>query len=178
MKNKKIKSTQTNHGFTIIEVLAVIFVISFGLLGVVSLINQNVRAGYINHNTIIASQLCQESLELARNIRDNNWLSGDDWKNGSAASNDIVQDRTYAIDYQGILDVADIDDPLAKLYIDSNGFYRHFVAPGSATATIFSRVINVKEENSDNLTLECLVQWPTGENKNKFTSQTVLYDWR
>ncbi|MFA5248010.1 MAG: prepilin-type N-terminal cleavage/methylation domain-containing protein [Patescibacteria group bacterium] len=173
-----IKNLKFQQGFTIMEVLAVIFIISFGLLGVMSLVNQNVQVGYINHNNIIASQLCQESLELCRNIRDNNWLAGNNWKTGINSATNIIQDGTYAIDYMGITNVTNINDPLAKLYIDSNSFYRHLVTPGTAITTAFSRTITVKTETAASTTLECAVQWQTGQNIHHFITQTVLYDWR
>jgi prepilin-type N-terminal cleavage/methylation domain-containing protein len=170
-----------NKGFTIMEMVVVIFIISFGLLGVISLVTQNVQVGYINKNMIIASQLCQEELELVRNIRDNNWLGDDDWKTGSSTNSNTnwIQDGIYSIDYTGtITNTTSINDPLARLFIDSNGFYRHIAAPGSATTTAFSRTLEIKSETVASTTAECVVQWKIGNNIHKFNAQTVLYNWR
>jgi prepilin-type N-terminal cleavage/methylation domain-containing protein len=179
--NTKYQIPNTSRGFTIMEMVVVIFIISFGLLGVVSLVTQNVQVGHINKNMIIASQLCQESLELVRNIRDNNWLGDDDWQTGSSTNSntDWIQDGLYSIDYTGtITNTANINDPGAKLYIDGNNLYRHFVVPGLATTTAFSRTIEIKSQTIASTTLECSVNWMIGNNVHRFTAQTVLYNWR
>lgn len=173
--------SDAKRGFTIMEMVVVVFIISVGLLGVVSLVSQNVQVGYINKNMIVASQLCQESLELVRNVRDNNWLGDDDWQTGSSTNSntDWMQDGLYSIDYTGnITDTTGIGDPAAKLYIDSNNLYRHFAMPGSATTTPFSRIIEIKSDTTASTTVECLVRWVTGNNIHDFTAQTVLYNWR
>jgi prepilin-type N-terminal cleavage/methylation domain-containing protein len=170
-----------NSGFTIMEMIVVIFIISFGLLGVISLVTQNVQVGYINKNMIIASQLCQEELELIRNIRDNNWMGDDDWKTGSTTNpnTDWIKDGVYSVDYTGtITNTTGIDDPAAKLYIGANNLYRHLAVPGTATSTAFSRTAEIRSETAASTTVECVVQWKTGTNTHRFTAQTVLYNWR
>jgi prepilin-type N-terminal cleavage/methylation domain-containing protein len=174
----KIQNSKFQSGFTLLEIIAVVFIITLGLLGIMSLVNQNVQVGYVNQNRIVASQLCQEGLELARNVRDNNWLLGDDWKNGTSSASDIIQDGTYAIDYTGITDVTDINSFWPNFYIDRNIYYRHIASPGAATTTAYSRVLNVKTETDASTTLECVVQWKTGRNTLQFTAQTILYNWR
>lgn len=180
-KDKKSVFPKSSRGFTIVELVVVIFILSFGMLGVVSLITQTVQVSHINKNMVIASQLCQESLELVRNARDNNWLGKDNWETGSTTNSntDWIQDGVYSIDYTGVVKNSfNIDDPLAKLYLDSSDLYRHFLVPGSATTTPFSRTIEIRSQSGASTTVECVVQWSVGNNKNRFTAQEVLYNWR
>lgn len=175
--NKRI----ANHsGFTLLEITVVIFIIVLGMTGVLSLVNQNIQVEYVNKNMIIGSQLAQEGLELVRNKRDVNWLKGEDWEHSASPNSnfDIIQDKTYAIDYTGLINSApnDISAAGAKLYQDANGFYNN---SGAGTATIFSRLITVGDENPlASTSVTCLVQWRKGTNVYNFTAQTVLYDWR
>jgi prepilin-type N-terminal cleavage/methylation domain-containing protein len=166
-------------GFTILEITVVIFIITIGMLGILSLVNQSIQVEYINKNMIVASQLAQEGLELARNKRDVNWLAGENWKNSSTTfSNfDIVQDGTYAVDYGGVINgaVNNINDAGAKLYLNAGGFYTH---AATATSTPFSRLITVGNESSASTSVTCLVRWQKGSNSYNFSAQTVLYDWR
>jgi|WetSurMetagenome_2_1015567.scaffolds.fasta_scaffold01475_8 prepilin-type N-terminal cleavage/methylation domain-containing protein len=177
MINKKI--TNTNSGFTILEMVVVIFIISFGLLGVVSLVNQSIQVGNINKNMLIASQLSQEGLELVRNKRDINWLERGDWEFSSTTNSrlDIIRDGTYIVDYTGAINSApdNISDQAAKLYLDANGFYSH---SASANPTPFYRLITVGNESVSSTTVRCDVQWKKGTNTYSFSAQTVLYDWR
>jgi len=175
------------------EVIVVIFIISIGLVSVLSLVTQNVKVEYVNKNMIMASQLAQEGLELVRNVRDNNWIAKDDWKTGSAAGSDtdIIQDNNYAISINndtGNIDIFDVsgsglsglNDSKTKLYLDGNGFYRHYNLPGVATSTIFSRIITIDEIAGDDsyITITCTVQWKIKMNTYKYALQTRLYNWR
>ena len=163
---------QTSNGFTLIEVTAVIFIISIGLVGVLSLVLQNIKAGYINKNTLIASQLAQEGLELVRNLRDENWLTaGSDWKES------IVADGTYAIDYTGRGSINDgvnsISDAAAILKINTDGFYNH----SGGTAGNFSRLISVADF-VDFITVSSVARWEDKGNYYNYKAETVLYNWK
>ena len=160
---KKIKS-KTEFGFSILEVIIAIFIISMGLIGVLSLVVQNVQVQYINKNNLIASQLAQEGIELVRNIRDNNWLDGENWKQG------IVGDGSYAIDYTGaIINV----DSAVVLKIDSSGYYWH----GGGADTNFSRLIEAVE-NEDGVDIKSTVVWEERGNSHNYIAETLLYDWK
>lgn len=170
-KNKKNGFTQAptrGAGFTILEIIVVVFIISMGLVGVLSLIIQNVQVQYFNKNNLIASQLAQECLELIRNIRDNNWLAGNDWDSG------LVPENYYIVDYTGSLNsVAGISE--AKLQLRDTGFYWH---DPSDPDTIFSRLITITQPSSELLNISCLVQWSEKSGVKEYVVDTILYDWR
>lgn len=166
---KQKNKLKRQFGFSILEVIIAILIISIGMIGVLSLITQNIQAQDISKNDLIASQLAQEGLELARNIRDENWLAG------SSYNLDIVGDGGYAIDYQGragITDVAGINDNGAKLNISAAGFYTH----GAGAATPFSRLITVVD-NAEYLEVESKVRWKERGRTHDYTIKTLLYDW-
>ncbi|MDP3043010.1 MAG: prepilin-type N-terminal cleavage/methylation domain-containing protein [bacterium] len=171
MKKNKLKR---QFGFSILEVIIAILIISIGMIGVLSLITQNIQVQYIGKNDLIASQLAQEGLELVRNIRDTNWLTaGNDWKTGAGATtnSDIVQDGDYAIDYSGaIIDINSIDN--AGLNIDAAGFYTH----NAGAATAFYRLITVVD-NADYLDVECKVRWKERGRTHDYAVKTLLYNW-
>jgi Tfp pilus assembly protein PilV len=163
----------SSRGFSILEAVIAIYVITMGLLGIMSLVLQGVRIQYINKNSIIASELAQEGLELVRNQRDANWLNNVDWKLGSTPQSDIVQGvARYRIDYKnGIWKINTIAD--AQLNLDSNSFYSY----DAGTPSIFYRWIDVAD-NTDYLIVKCTMQWnERGQNKN-YIVQSLLYNWR
>ncbi len=167
-----MKLWQKNKAFSVLEMIIVIAIISIGLLGLISLATQNTKIHYINKNSLIASMLAQEGLELARNNRDNNWRSGAaDWSNG------LIYDGTYIIDYTGSINetVNNIDDDDAKLYLDANGFYVHDSSSGNIS-TPFSRLITV-EDYTDYIIVTSEVKWISGGNVHIYTAQTYLYNW-
>lgn len=155
------------------EVIAAIMVITIGMVGVVSLVVQNIEAQYINKNILMASGLAQEGLELVRNIRDANWLiQGNSW------DQNIAGDGTYAIDYRGFswinMSVNSIDEAGARLYVDGNGLYSHQI---TAIPTNFYRLITVAD-HSDYLDVKCVIRWADGTQNHNYTAETYLYNWR
>jgi prepilin-type N-terminal cleavage/methylation domain-containing protein len=63
-------------GFTIIEVLMAVTVLSIGIIGAVNVINYNISVTSNSVNRIVATNLAQDGIEMVRNIRDTNWLQG------------------------------------------------------------------------------------------------------
>ncbi|MBU0722425.1 hypothetical protein KKA93_03155 [Patescibacteria group bacterium] len=163
MKSKIIKN---NSGISILEVVVAMMIITMGMVGVLSLVIQNVKAQYINKNVLIASGLAQEGLELVRNARDLNWLTpGNDWNKDIAG--------TYTIDYGRHINIVNSIDE-ARLYIDNDGFYTH---TATAAATNFYRLITVVD-NSEYLDIKCVVRWKDGMENHNYTAATYLYNWR
>jgi len=78
-----IKYTIENKkAFSLLEIIIAMFIISMGVIGVMSLIVSNINLGLFSKNKLIAMNLAQEGIELVRNIRDENWLDGDNWQDG------------------------------------------------------------------------------------------------
>lgn len=149
-----------------------ILIIAIGLVGVLSLVIQNIQAQYINKNILIASGLAQEGLELVRNQRDTNWLTpGNSW------NQDIVGDGTYTIDYNWINGAVDsLNDSGAKLPIYlTTGFYSHTTF--DILETNFYRLITV-DDLGDFLDVECTIRWREGSQDHDYTAETYLYNWR
>lgn len=170
----KIKKISNNLGISILEVVVAILIITMGMIGVLSLVIQNVEAQYINKNVLMASGLAQEGLELVRNIRDLNWLTP-----GNAWNQNIVGDGTYAMDYGGLtsvnMAVNSIDEAGARLYVNSNGLYTHTFSGN--TPTNFYRLITVVN-NPNYLDVKCTIRWKDGTQNHNYTAETYLYDWR
>ena len=162
---------KNNPGFSILEIVVAIFIITMGLVGVLSLITQNIQVEYINKNNLIASQLAQEGLELIRNIRDNNWLAGNDWDYG-------IEPDNYIVDYIGnISSVADIGEARLQQRDDvgEEGYYWH---EASDPDSMFSRLITIAQASSELLNISCLIQWEDRGQTYKYVADTILYDWR
>ncbi|MFA6307167.1 MAG: type II secretion system protein [Patescibacteria group bacterium] len=175
-----MKIIKNNSGISILEVIVAIMIITMGMVGVLSLVVQNVQAQYINKNVLMAAGLAQEGLELVRNIRDLNWLTpGNDW------DKDIVgagADYTYTIDYNGPVintTVNSLNDASARLYVNSNGFYTHTV---TASSTNFYRLITVAvvpiDATHDYLDVKCTIRWKDGGVNHDYTAETYLYNWK
>lgn len=174
-KTKKIiaeaVNIKKNNGFSLIEVATALFVISVGLVGILSLISQNIQAENVNKNKLIASQLAQEGLELVRNRRGDNWLTDNDW-------NDGITEDNYIVDYTGKIQyVAGIEN--AVLQMNNEGYYVH---DGSYSDTIFKRMIIIESSSTATATasssVSCHVKWNDRGRNFDYVADTVLYNWR
>lgn len=164
-----------NKGFTLLEVLLSIFLITVGMGGIFILVLQTVSFSSMSFNQFIASQLAQEGLEVVRNIRDSNWLTQrskpeQSWKQGIVccpASPCLCQ-----VDY---------DDAALSLWTGPNlkfgqGFYNY----DSGVDSKFNRKITVAEdpENPDILEILVEVVWQEAGQEHKIAAQENLYNWR
>jgi prepilin-type N-terminal cleavage/methylation domain-containing protein len=164
---KKKNVIGDNSGFSLIEIATALFVISVGLLGVLSLITQNIQAENVNKNKLIASQLAQEGLGLIRNQRDDNWLSTNSW-------DQEITPGTYIVDHTGKIEsVSNIDN--AGLQIDNDGYYVHDIAYDDS---IFKRMITIESETTASTSVSCRVEWNERGRSIDYVADTVLYDWR
>ena len=158
-------------GFSILEIVVAFSIITIGLVGVLSLTTQNVQVEYINKNNLIASQLAQEGLELVRNIRDNNWLSGNNWDDG-------ITPGAYILDYTGFINsVAGIEEARLQQRDDvgEEDYYWHQAGDPNS---LFSRLITITQTSPELLNVSSLIQWEDRGQTYQYVADTVLYDWR
>lgn len=169
-----MKIIKNNSGISILEVVVAMMIITMGMVGVLSLVIQNVEAQYINKNILMASGLAQEGLELVRNARDLNWLTP-----GNVWNQNIVGDGTYTMDYGGLASIRmainSLDEAGARLYINGNGLYTH--TSSGNTPTNFYRLITVVD-NTTYLDVKCAIRWKDGTQNHNYTAETYLYNWR
>src|SRR6266404_8976326 len=62
-------------GFTMIELIVTLAILSFGILGLYSAFTPLLYLTYNISSRFTAAYLAQEGLEIARNIRDNNFVA-------------------------------------------------------------------------------------------------------
>ncbi len=67
------------QGFTLIETLFALFILIAGFFGIFNLMQAGMMATGANTNQLIASNLIQEGIEIIRNIRDSQYMSGGSW---------------------------------------------------------------------------------------------------
>jgi Tfp pilus assembly protein PilV len=164
------------------EVVVAFSLVMMGILGVSSLVIQNIRAENINRDYLIASMLAQEGLELARNIRDNNWL--DDTADWHSYIYSAGGDNTFTLvaepgPLSSILDhsAESITDPESRLSFD--GYYNH----SSGQQTRFHRLITVRaypaaDPNPQYLEIECHIQWQARGVTHNYRAFSQLAPWR
>ena len=157
--------------FSLIELLVSMAIIGIGLLGISSLAAQNIRVQYFNRNSLISAQLAQEGLELARNLRDNDWKSSSPIT--SSSSLEGLYNDLFTIDYLGNISSYSAPQDVPFLNIDNDGFYSYdFVG----TSTPFKRYVTSQCQENYCL-LSCVVAWQAGGQSGNYQVDTYLYAW-
>ncbi|NCD06918.1 MAG: prepilin-type N-terminal cleavage/methylation domain-containing protein [Spirochaetia bacterium] len=176
------KIIKYKKGFSLIEVMVVIVILSLGMMSVASLIQQSLRVKNISRSHLAAQELAQEGLELIRRVRDNNFIQAG--FQGDTPSWDYnITPGTYkmAFDMDTPQTIATLDD--GKLYkIDSGeyaGFYAYPSGERETSETSFYRMIEIEYLNADpnKLKVTSTVKWVGAGDEFIYELETVLYDW-
>lgn len=171
------KITKTKNGFTLLEVIVAVFIISLGVGGMAKLMPNFVSSASHNQNQLIAAYLGQEGIEIIRNIRDTNWLQAHNAGTATPPWNDGLANCATGceVDYKDVLSPDDFLPPYGTghyLNIDANGFYGYDLG----TATKFKRKIRVVD-GGDNLLIIADVSWQEKTQSYNFSVQEKIYQW-
>jgi len=160
------------QGFTLMEAIVAIFLLTVGIVGVLSLVTQTISSATFSKDKLIAAYLAQEGVEIVRNIRDTNWLQEWSWNNGLTAGNE------YQADYNDQNLFGFTGHPLN---LETATGYYGYDDPGNATK--FTRKITISEPATAScpaggcLNIKVEVFW---EEKGKLYNVPVqenLYNW-
>ncbi len=165
--NQKFKK-----GFTIIEALVAVFILTVGITGCVVLANQVLSASELSKNRLIAANLAQEGIEVVRNIRDTNWLVGQDWDTGLSASTACGSPTDWEVDYSTTSLSDTYDGDYLKIDAD-NGLYGY----AGTTTTTFQRKITICYSQIYEMKIETTVYWKTKGTTKSILMTEYLYNW-
>lgn len=171
---KIISRKSVRAGFSLVEIMTVLFVISIGLMGTLALIVQNIQGQSVNKSTLIAYQLAQEGIELVRKTRDTNWAEGVSWNSGLTPGH-------YIMDYRNSEPRTASFSEQSNLKQDLLGFY--YNADSSIDSNIdsgFTRVIDIvaDPDNPSSLFIYATISWKDHNNNYSYVLEATLYDWK
>jgi prepilin-type N-terminal cleavage/methylation domain-containing protein len=155
---------ENNKGFSLIETLIAVFLITMGTAGAFALIQQTITFTSASSARLRAAYLAQEGIEIVRNIRDTNYLAQEAWDSGLSGCASGCE--------------ADYNDTILSAYAGralkiNSGLYSY----DSGTASFFKRRITVlPETNILNITSQ--VTWTERGKSYDVSAQTKLYNWR
>ena len=163
-KNKETKINGCQKGFTLIELMITIFIISVGLISITNLIQNTLQSASIVRLNLTAAYLAQEGIELTRNIRDTNWIQNRDWNHGLNCPDgcQIQYDNDSLYPYTG-----------SFLSLNNDNFYIY----GGGQVSKFQREITI-EPISDYLEVKSEIFWEDSGENQSIKAMEHLYDWR
>jgi prepilin-type N-terminal cleavage/methylation domain-containing protein len=167
IKKMKLKtpSLKVSRGFTLLEVVAAIFILTLGLGASFSLIQQTMAVASIVESKLTAVYLAQEGIEIIRNVRDTNWLEQrvglNSWDDGltdcdPCCEGDYKTDTSPSLTLNNLLQ-CDYDQ-LHFLDINEDGFYS-YATSGSFVQTKFKRKITIDNTEPGKAKISVEVKW-------------------
>jgi prepilin-type N-terminal cleavage/methylation domain-containing protein len=157
-------------GYTLIEVLVAIAILSIALTPTVLISVSSIRSSDSIKNDLIAANLAQEGAEVIHVVRDNNWFA---IPSNSFDTN--LNDGTYEVTWNSSVPTVNQGRFLKR---DSNGIYNY----ASGTDTIFKRTIGVVHVTGANgvveLKITSQVTWTERSSPKSVSVEDHLFDWR
>ena len=143
IKNKKSKFIR---GFTLIEAIVAIGVISVGFVGALVLLSKSASQVNLLKNRVIAAHLAEEGVEVVYNIRDTNWLNpaNPGWRNG-------LDDTANGIVNYDSLSVTVNSDQNSWCLNWDGAHYKHATGPSYICSTTFKRHIEIQTKDDVDL---------------------------
>lgn len=163
------KNKKHNKGFTLIETLVALFILSLVFASVISLMSSTVFSARYAKNEIKAMYLAQEGIDYVRNLRDSIAFRQNDW---ASFSTDVNTDC-------GGPDGCIIDKPFLVGHFASPQFIP--APPLPTTQGSFLNVINTECVNvfatCDELKVTSTVYWRNGSLTKSRSLKTSLTQW-
>lgn len=195
MRNKKLKNGHINikGGFSIGEVILSVFILGVAMVTILAIYANGINHFQDERDAVIASMLAQEGVELARNIRDNNWA---DRESATDASPDTFDNFNSNDNNNCRLDMNDNAVTCAAgsldkaLYLDASNFYVHDGCCGNSTKFRRRITLDFDDANaasSEEVIVTSFVSWdgsdPVADTSSCVTinscvfSRSTLTDW-
>lgn len=139
-----------HSGFTLIEMLVVVFVIGIGLVGALSFFNINMNSQFEAKNELIAAGLAQEGVDLVINLKDYNQLnssSGLKWYSNICkdAGHKCQSNKCQSIDFNSLGDHICYTSGNSERFVclDSATKKYYQCSEGNLDKTVFTRTVDI-----------------------------------
>lgn len=166
MQNK----IKNNSGFTLIETLVALFILSLVITSVISLLSSNIFAARYAKNEIKATYIAQEGIDYLRNLRDsvaflqNDWATFSSSVDTSCAGVGCEIDKPFLLNSFLDLTVSPAQPPATPLL------------PGEFRNTIVTECVDIIA-TCDEIKITSTVEWENGEILKSRSIEASLTKW-
>ncbi len=176
--------TLHKSGFTLVEILVAISILSIAILATFTAVSQSLRATNFSEDQIIAYHLADEALEYIRNKRDSNaiqhivafgsgntygWLSGITVPCTTACYVDVPNDAITACSGNAA--------SCPVLSYGTSGQYNGLYQYTSGTGTMYKRSVALTMINATEASFVVTVSWTAQNISKNYTQTMVLKNW-
>ncbi|MBU3896282.1 hypothetical protein KKG36_03165 [Patescibacteria group bacterium] len=157
-----------------LEMIVAIFILAVAIIGCYYAFVQISSATALISSRLQAAYLAHEAFEIVRNMRDSNWLSGEEWGEGFLTICAVGCQLDYKAGTYEADDTSlgyDIDD---YLNLSADGFYTYAI---EGTPTKFKRKVTVSSTEDHLFKVSVLIEWYELNAERELFAEEELYDW-
>lgn len=168
-------SKQSHAGFTLIETLFAILIFTASIVSLMMLSGRSLASTKGSSDELAARYLAQEGIEVARNVRDSNFVSDQtDWLTGIR---DCTQSAPCSVDVAGVIPaLVSCGGTCAPLTRDTTtGEYGNNALPDQTT---FVRSVYADTTLGNQALVTVKVEWQQRTRSRTVELQTIITEWR
>lgn len=177
-------TTTKKSGFTLVEILVAISILSIAILATFTAVSQSLKATNFSEDQIIAYHLADEALEYVRNKRDSNAIqhivalgSGDTYGWLTGISDSCVATACYIdvnIPGNNIVECSGNAASCPTLRYDgATGLYQY----ASGVTTMYRRSVGLTMINAREASITVTISWTAQNISKSYTQTLVLNNW-
>ena len=164
----------STRGFTIIETLVAITVLTISIVGPFYAVQTALTSSYVARDQLIAASLAQEAVEFMHARRDNTFLAGGLW---SSFLSGISACRPGPC----VIDITQntVSSTIAPLNLSSTNLYNQAAVTGTNVPTRFTRSVVVTDVGATGTEVKIVVtvSWTTSKIPYTLVLTGYLQDW-
>ncbi len=160
---------KTHQAFTLLEMLFAVIIFSFALVSLIGITGKGVVATITAKNQLTAQYLAEELIEVARNVRDSNYVTGSAWlTNMEQCTESNACDVDYTSSSRPILSTEK-----GQLY-ENEGVFGSTGNPSPFSRELYFESIGTGNQGM----LVSTVYWQEKGVERKFELKTYIADWQ
>ncbi len=167
------------QGFTIIETLVAIAVLTTAIIGTMSAVQSGIRTYTLSKEQVTAFYLAQEGFEQLRNMRDENSINGRHWLYGIAqnASDPCYFGQSCMADPIGSTTLTRCPSAGNCVNLRQDTASGFFGYNASWAQSNFKRDIMLTSITTDEAAVAVTISWPRGSSTITFKVKENLLNW-
>jgi Tfp pilus assembly protein PilV len=173
-----IFNTKSKKGQSLIEAIVALGVLTVGFLGIVSLLSKSLFYGRDVSDTMKATYLASEGIEITKNLIDHDIALALEGNGGGWGACFAGKGGTdFEMDYAATCDNITLYSGKPLLFDSASNLYGYTLS-ASALTTNFVRKIRVVE-NGNEITVNSIVTWSTGPIRTQSINiEDQFYNWQ